>query len=68
MNYRMASRLMGVLLIFLAGMMLFPLAWAFYFGEELSVAAFIFSILITIAFGSILIRVGKGASEEIYIS
>lgn len=67
MNYRMASRLMGVLLIFLAGMMLFPLAWAFYFGEELSVTAFVFSILIIIAFGSILIRIGKGASEEIYI-
>ena len=67
MNYRMASKLMGVLLIFLAGMMLLPLAWGFYFREELSITAFAFSILITVAFGGLLAWFGRNAKEEIYV-
>ncbi len=67
MNYRMASKLMGVLLIFLAGMMLLPLAWGFYFREDISITAFVFSILITVAFGGLLAWLGRNAKEEIYI-
>jgi len=67
MNYRMASKLMGVLLIFLAGMMLLPLAWGFYYREDVSITAFVFSILITVAFGGSLAWLGRNAKEEIYV-
>lgn len=63
MNYRMVSRLLGIVLLCMAGLMLLPLICGLFYRED--VTAFAISILITAAIGGTLMLF-KPRVKEIY--
>jgi trk system potassium uptake protein TrkH len=69
MNYRLLSRLFGVLLFFIAAAMLVCLGFEWAFGETYTRAdateAFVLSAGITALTGMVLLALGAGASEEV---
>lgn len=51
MNYQRISRLIGILLVVLAGCMLTSVPWAWYYNEPSTIWAFVYSAGITALFG-----------------
>ncbi len=63
MNYNVVLHTLGILLSFLGLSMIFPLSYAFYYQEEVSIYAFLSSIIITILCGLFLRFSFKGKGE-----
>lgn len=51
-NFRLIIKFLGILLIILAGFMVFPLIWSWHYGESSTMRALIYSLGITFAAGA----------------
>lgn len=65
MNYHIISKLLGLLVLFLAGCLVFSMLWSFYFEEWDVVVSFVYTISICILLGWGLFQYGMNTSEEV---
>jgi trk system potassium uptake protein TrkH len=65
-NFKVISRLLGLVVIFIALSMIFPCFWGLYYGEKGAILSIVLSMFIMLGIGGILILLGKGASDRVY--
>lgn len=66
MNFRYVSKILGMLIGFMAGTMGLPLLWSLYRGERAMAAEFAWSMLIGGALGLLLYLFGRKSEQEFY--
>ena len=64
MNYKQVLRVLAVLLLMQAFFMLFPLFFAFYYGEHQTIKAFAYSIAIILAFSFFVLSITKNPGKK----
>ncbi|OQY27522.1 MAG: hypothetical protein B6244_10440 [Candidatus Cloacimonetes bacterium 4572_55] len=65
MNYKIVSKLTGLLILFLAICMIFSLLWSVWYSEWNVAFSFLYTILICIILGGGLVWYGAGTEEEV---
>ncbi len=65
MNYHIISKLLGLLILFLAVCLLFSLFWSLFYQEWGAVAAFLDTIVICVFLGGLLYWYGRKTAEEV---
>lgn len=66
MNFKIVSRLLGLVIVFIAASMLVPGIWGVYYGETEAVLSIIYSMLIMLSVGGLLVWFGRGSKNKIY--